>query len=95
MSDGQKLSLLLIHGRDFKPAAETYCDISVEAIRTGLQRDYPQCVECFDQMDKELAWYGDLNAKVLSKAGKSFDEELDVGYRRIALLALSLITPRK
>ena len=55
MPDGEKQSLLLIHGRDFKPAADTYLDISVEAMRTGLQRDYPECVEYFDAMDKDLA----------------------------------------
>ena len=95
MPDGEKQSLLLIHGRDFKPAADTYLDISVEAMRTGLQRDYPECVEYFDAMDKDLAWFGDLNAKILSNEGKIYDEELDVGDRRNALLKLSQITPRK
>lgn len=95
MSDGEKLSLLLIHGRDFKPAAETYLDIAVEAMRTGLQRDYPQCLGCFDEMDKDLAWYGDLNARVLEESGKAYDEDLDVGDRRNALRTLSQITPRK
>ena len=95
MSDGEQQSLLLIHGHQFKPSAETYLDIAVEAIRTGLQRDYPSCLECFDNMPKDLAWYGDLSAQVLEANGKTYDEELDVGDRRNALRALSEITPRK
>lgn len=95
MSEGEKLSLLLIHGRDFKPASEIYLEIAIEAMRAGLQRDYPACVECFDEMHKDLAWYGDLNAEVLQDNGKSYDEELDVGDRRNALRTLSQITPRK
>ena len=95
MSEDEQRSLLLIHGHQFKPSAETYFDIAVEAIRTGLQRDYPSCVECFDRMPKDLAWYGDLNAQVLEANGKTYDEELDVGDRRNALRALSEITPRK
>jgi hypothetical protein len=95
MSDGDKRSILLIHGRDFKPSADKYLDIAVTAMRVGLERDYPDCAAIFDGMPKELAWYGDLNAEVLTAAGKTYDEELDVGDRCNALNKLKGITPRK
>ena len=91
----QKRSLLLIHGRDFKPAAESYLDLAIAAIRAGLNRDCPDCLPCFDAMSKDLAWFGDLNAEVLQAKGKTYDEELDVGDRRNALNCLSQLTPRK
>jgi len=91
----QQRSLLLIHGRDFKPGEDAYLEISVAAIRAGLERDFPDCVPFFDGMSKELAWYGDLIAGVLQFNGKSYDEELDIGDRRNALKALSVLTPRK
>lgn len=91
----QNRSVLLIHGRDFKPAAATYLELAVTAMRAGLERDFPDCVACFDQMSIDLAWYGDLNAKVLQRKGKRYDESLDVGDRRNALQALREITPRK
>jgi hypothetical protein len=91
----QHRSVLLIHGRDFKPAAATYLELAVSAMRAGLERDFPNCVACFDRMSIDLAWYGDLNAKVLQRKGKSYDESLDVGDRRNALQALREITPRK
>lgn len=91
----QNRSVLLVHGRDFKPAAATYLELAVTAMRAGLERDFPTCVECFDQMSIDLAWFGDLNADVLQGKGKSYDESLDVGDRRNALRALREITPRK
>jgi hypothetical protein len=95
MSDGDKRSILLIHGRDFKPAADTYLDIAVTAMRIGIERDYPDFAPLFEALPKELAWYGDLNAKVLTAAGKTYDEDLDIGDRRNALNQLKEITPRK
>ena len=91
----QNRSLLLAHGRDFKPAAKAYLELSVAAMRKGLERDFPDCVECFDRLSIDLAWYGDLNAEVLRRTNKRYDEELDIGDRRNVLQALSEITPRK
>ena len=88
-------SLILIHGRDFKPAAEAYLDLSMAAIRSGIERDYPDCVGLLDDSLRDVAWYGDLAADVLGKCGKSYDEELDISDRRNALAALREITPRK
>lgn len=85
----------MIHGRGFKPAADTYLDLAVSAMRAGLERDYPDCVECFGKTPVELVWYGDLNAEVLRRKGETYDEELDVGDRRNALQKLSEVTPRK
>ncbi len=95
MTDGETHSFLFVHGRDFKPPADVYLDIAVEAVRAGLRRDFPDCVECFDGLEKDVAWYGDLNAAVLGEKGKTYDEKLDIGDRRNALQKLSEIMPRK
>jgi len=91
----QNRSILLVHGRDFKPAAAIYQELAETAMRAGLERDFPACVECFDKLSIDLAWYGDLSAKVLKAKGKVYDEDLDIGDRRNALKALGEITPRK
>ncbi len=88
-------SLLLVHGRDFKPGPETYLDISMAALRAGIERDYPDKVEGFDVLQKHFAWYGDLSAEILEQCGKSYDRELDIGDRRNALNALRAIPARK
>lgn len=88
-------SLLIVHGRDFKPSEEAYMDLSLAAMRSGVERDYPECLDSFDAMHKEIAWYGDLTAEVLEAKGKRYDEDLDVGDRRNALAALREINARK
>ena len=88
-------SLLLVHGRDFKPAEEAFTDLSMAALRSGVERDCPALLESFDAMEKSVAWYGDLNAEILLARGKNYDENLDIGDRRNALASLREITVRK
>jgi hypothetical protein len=88
-------SLLLVHGRDFKPAEEAFTDLSMAALRSGIERDCPALLDSFDAMQKSTAWYGDLNAEILTARGKNYDESLDIGDRRNALNTLREITVRK
>jgi hypothetical protein len=88
-------SLLLVHGRDFKPAEEAFMDLSMAALRSGIERDCPALLDSFDAMQKSIAWYGDLNAEILTARGKNYDESLDIGDRRNALATLREITVRK
>lgn len=88
-------SLLLVHGRDFKPAEEAFTDLSMAALRAGVERDYPEKIDIFDTMRKNVVWYGDLNAEILLGCGKRYDEPLDIGDRRNVLNALREITARK
>ena len=90
-----KRSLLLVHGRDFKPAEEAYMDLSMAALRSGIERDFPEAVNLFDGVQKSIAWYGDLNAALLHSHGKQYDESLDIGDRRNALSKLREISARK
>ena len=95
LSGPSNRSLLLVHGRDFKPGPETYMDVSMAAMRAGIERDYADLLDGFDLLQKHLAWYGDLSAEVLTKAGKKYDPELDLGDRRNALTTLREIPVRK
>lgn len=95
LDDTSNRSLLLVHGRDFKPVEEAYMDISMAAIRAGIERDFPSQLDSFDNMQKSSAWYGDLNAEILLACGKNYDETLDIGDRRNALVVLREIRARK
>jgi len=92
---GRNRSLLLVHGRDFKPAEEAFMDLSMAALRAGIERDCPALLDLFDATQKSVAWYGDLNAEILTARGKNYDESLDIGDRRNALTTLREITVRK
>lgn len=95
LSGPSNRSLLLVHGRDFKPGREAYMDLSMAALRAGVERDYPTQLDGFDVLQKHIAWYGDLSAEILLGCGKKYDADLDMGDRRNALNALREITVRK
>ncbi|MDX1517459.1 MAG: hypothetical protein R3288_11500 [Woeseiaceae bacterium] len=88
-------SILLVHGRDFKPPADALMDISTTALRAGLERDFPACAPIFDSVRRDLAYYGDLSNEYLASIGRRYDENLDVADRRNALATLRQITARK
>jgi hypothetical protein len=90
-----KRSLLLVHGKDFKPGAEPYFDFAMSAFAAGLERDHPDALDGFNELKKCLCYYGDLSAEVLLRAGKHFDEVLDVGDRRNALAQMKMLQKRK
>lgn len=86
---------MFVHGRDFKPCAEEFMDLSLAALSAGLGRDYPQIVDQFHALDKRLAYYGDVTARFLSGQGQRYDETLDIGDRRNALFKLRSIDKKK
>ena len=91
----KKRCILLVHGRDFKPAAEALLDLSGAALRAGVERDYPDALATLDEVQKDLAYFGDLSNAVLESHGKTYDESLDIGDRHNALQALRAIPARK
>jgi len=88
-------SILLVHGRDFKPVEDALMDISMAALRAGIERDYPDNVDALDSVHKEIAYYGDLTNALLESYGKHYDESLDMGDRSNALNRLRAIQQRK
>lgn len=88
-------TLLLVHGRHFKPNSIDLMDISVAALRAGIDRDCPEIMDLFHGMHKRIAYYGDISNKFLVDKGHRYDEKLDVGDRRNALQSLSAIEKRK
>ena len=88
-------SILVVHGRDFKPAAESLMNLIDGALRAGITRDYPDHVAAFDAISKTLAYYGDLTNELLESKGVRYDEALDMGDRNNALNSLRGIPERK
>ncbi len=88
-------SILIVHGRDFKPAEQDLMDISVAAMRAGMERDYPDSVDALDSLSKDMAYFGDLTNELLQSQGTRYDATLDLGDRRNALASLSTIVARK
>jgi hypothetical protein len=94
-ASGGARAILLVHGRDFKPARDALLEISLAALRAGIARDYPDHAEAYDMVVKDLAYYGDLTNELLLSRGQKYDEQLDLGDRNNALKALQAIQTRK
>ena len=91
----QRMSVVFVHGHDFKPSADALAELTLDAVRAGLGRDYPGKLDVFDRVRAEFVYYGDLTAAVLGARGAHYDEIVDVADRRKALEALKEIPARK
>lgn len=88
-------SLVIVHGRDFKPAGKELLGLVDSALAAGMERDHPQLLPEYHNLTKELAYYGDLSTELLAGKGRKYDEQLDVGDRRNAFNLLKQIDKRK
>ena len=61
----------------------------------GIERDFPQMTDQFRAIEKRLAYYGDVTGEFLASEGLRYDEVLDVGDRRNALVTLKSISKKK
>ena len=95
MYEEQTLTVLFVHGRGFKPAAETLSSLSFDALRAGVSRDYPLKLAELEKARLEFAYYGDLTDGILRDRGQHYDETVDVADRKKALDALKKIPARK
>lgn len=88
-------TLLFVHGRDFKPNAEDFLDLSMSALSAGISRDCPEMIDKFHGLNLRMAYYGDLTDEFLTSQGLRYDETLDIGDRRNALIQLKAIVRKK
>lgn len=88
-------SLLVVHGKGFKPPEKALSDLCTAALRAGIQRDYPEHTDRFDKLSLHMAYYGDLTNRFLNDLGRDFDDQIDLGDRKNALTELRRIDARK
>lgn len=93
--DNSNRILLFVHGRDFKPAADEFAALCVSAIMGGVERDYPDYVDEVAALEKRVVYYGDISDEYLQNHGLRYDEALDIGDRRNALVNLRAYDKRK
>ncbi|MEX2495934.1 MAG: hypothetical protein WD448_07595, partial [Woeseia sp.] len=88
-------TLVYVHGHDFKPAPAELLELSVAAMAAGVERDCPDRLDAFHAVQKRIAYYGDISNEWLRKAGKYYDETLDMSDRRHTLQKLRSVQKRK
>ena len=87
MSDAAPPSILLIHGRNYKPPAEALERLWTDAIRHGIFRDRSDAIPGLDAADVRVAYYGDLSADWLRQQAtvRPFDVDADIADRIASL----------
>ena len=80
-------SILLVHGRSYKPPKKELQELWIEALRFGIERDRPEKLQAFTEATIEFAYYGDISNAYLSEV---FDEEVpeDMEDRKASLVKL-------
>jgi hypothetical protein len=83
-------TLILVHGRDFKPAPDDLWPLWQQALAAGLSRDFESDggSVLLAQARLEQVYYGDLCNEVLERSGRTEDAELDLADRQHALKRL-------
>ena len=78
-------TLVLIHGRSWKPSRAVLRRLWIDALRTGMKRDFPETENPFDGVRVEVVYFGDLSNDYLERVrGKTRPES---AKRRRATLA--------
>lgn len=82
-------TIILIHGRNFKPPEADLRRLWLEALRFGLQRDFPAKLAAFDAAVISFVYYGDIsNAFLTAETGDPAPGAADVASRQATLEAL-------
>ncbi|MEW5737160.1 MAG: hypothetical protein AB1921_20115 [Thermodesulfobacteriota bacterium] len=77
-------TILMVHGRHWKPVKDQLLDLWVDAMRFGISRDRPEKLAAFDAAKKMMVYYGDLSNEFLArKTGKPVPNR--VSDRRLSL----------
>jgi hypothetical protein len=81
-------TLVLVHGRGFKPPRAELETLWCDAIRAGLARDAAGSLPMFDRCRREFVYFGDESSAVLAAAGRHHDASLDLADLKNTLAEL-------
>lgn len=87
---GMGRTIILVHGRSWKPPRNSLESIWKEALRFGVERDHPGKLAAFDSVRLAFVYFGDLSGKLLVELGRVRPPS-DTSARRAALDALKAV----
>ena len=80
-------TILMLHGRHFKPSKKELQRLWIEALRFGIERDHPEKMPAFNKARVELVYYGDISNAFLRDVLDPPDPN-DLADRRASLAKL-------
>lgn len=94
-ADVANKTLILIHGRGFKPAQADLEALWLEALGSGLTRDFADPLPAWRRCRHEFVYYGDEISTVLGRAGRRYDTALDLADLKNTLVSLAALAKTK
>jgi hypothetical protein len=82
-------TLLLLHGRHFKPNETALTTLWLDTLAAGLARDRASVLPLFNAATKSFIYYGNISNAYLLEQGYEYDEAADLKDRRKVLKKLS------
>ncbi len=82
-------TILLIHGRHFKPNETDLKTLWIDALATGVARDHAAVLPLLTAATKSFVYYGDISNAYLRQQGYKYDEQADIKDRKKMLLRLA------
>lgn len=76
-------TIIFIHGRNFKPGKNDWERLWLDAMRYGIERDFPQKLTAFDDAKKVPVYFGDISNTFLEKENNK--KPYDINDRENAL----------
>lgn len=93
--DAANKTLILVHGRGFKPGKGELEALWLEALRSGLTRDFADPLAAWRRCRREFVYYGDEVGGVLERAGRKYDAALDLADLKNTLVSLAALAKTK
>ena len=88
-------TLILVHGRGFKPPRAALEALWYAALRAGIVRDAAAAIPAFEQCRLEFVYFGDETREALAAAGRNHDAALDLADLENTLTELRALARSK
>jgi hypothetical protein len=82
-------TIILIHGRHFKPNEADLKTLWLDALAIGIGRDFASTIPLLTAATKSFVYYGDISKAFLLEQGYEYDEAEDLKDRRKMLKKLA------
>jgi hypothetical protein len=84
-------TLILVHGRGFKPGKAELEALWLEALRSAVTRDFADPLPAWRLCRREFVYYGDEVGSVLERTGRQYDAALDLADLKNTLVSLAAL----
>ena len=88
-------TLIVIHGNAAKPEAGALRSITLQALRSGLERETKAQLSAFDSLGTHFPYFADLTLPYSNEGKNSYDAKLDLQDLHTTLAALNQLKKKK